>query len=85
MPAFSFWGIDYFRGTSEYISGKGNGRMNKVTDEKAAELVAEALAHLQIAGNVLEQAFLMAGVDSPWFDLALRVDAVVRDAQAHKV
>jgi len=49
---------------------------------EALAKAVEALAHITLAGNLLEQAFLLAGVDSPWMDLAHKVDAVTRDVQA---
>jgi len=54
--------------------------MNFHTDALAK--VVEAMAELTDAGNRLEKAFLLAGVDSPWMDLAHKVDAVTRDVQA---
>ena len=44
--------------------------------------VTQAMGHLSDAGNLLERAFLLAGADSPWMDLAHKVDAVTRDVQA---
>jgi len=44
--------------------------------------VVQAMANLTDAGNLLERAFLLDGVDSPWMDLAHKVDAVTRDVQA---
>jgi len=49
---------------------------------QALTLADLALVNLKDAGNLLEQAFLLAGVDSPWMDLAHKVDAVTRDVQA---
>jgi len=40
------------------------------------------MAELTDAGNLLERAFLLDGVNSPWMDLAHKVDAVTRDVQA---
>jgi len=44
--------------------------------------VVQAMAELTDAGNLLERAFLLDGVNSPWMDLAHKVDAVTRDVQA---
>ena len=53
---------------------------------EALAKAVEALAHITLAGNLLEQAFLLAGVDSPYMDLEHKVDAVTRDVdQAIKV
>jgi hypothetical protein len=52
---------------------------------EVSDIVADALAHLQIAANELEQAFLQAGIESPFMTFATRIDAVVRDIEAHSI
>jgi hypothetical protein len=52
-------------------------------NDEARELLADALAHLQIAANELEQAFLEADAQSPYLSIANRVDAIMRDIQSH--